>query len=91
MAGNGCLLAGVFGEEMTARPGGSGEEQLCMFDGLAPDQAEGGVWLGFTADHGEEDAARRFRERYGRPPGYIVESLGLLLVGPVPPVAEVQR
>lgn len=84
MAGNGLLLAGVFGEEMTARRGMSENGQLCMFDGLAPDPAEGGVWLGFTADHSEEDAARRFQERYGRPPGYIVESLGLLLVGPVP-------
>ena len=44
-------------------------------------------WLAFTADHDEDDAARRFEQRFGQPPEYITESNGrykMLLVGPVP-------
>lgn len=45
----------------------------------------GSSWLAFTIDHDEADAARVFEERFGRPPEYIAESIGpLLLVGPVP-------
>ena len=47
----------------------------------------GQAWLAFTRDHDEDDAARRFEQRFGQPPEYITESAGrypLLLVGPVP-------
>lgn len=50
---------------------------------VLPDAA----WLAFTADHDEDDAARIFQRRFGRPPEYITESAGrykMLLVGPVP-------
>lgn len=48
-------------------------------------------WLAFSADHDEDDAARRFEERFGQPPEYITESAGrykMLLVGPVPGLLE---
>lgn len=54
----------------------------------APDP-RGAVWLAFTADHNEDDAAAVFLRRYGQLPRYIFDGLGeLLLVGPVP---EVER
>lgn len=46
------------------------------------------TWLAFSLDHSEDDAARCFQQRYGKPPRYITENLGLLLVGPIP--SEVQ-
>ena len=50
----------------------------------APDP-RGAVWLAFTGDHNEDDAAKVFTLRYGRPPRYVFDGLGgLLLVGPVP-------
>ncbi len=43
------------------------------------------LWLAFTRDHNEDDAAATFRRRYGQLPRYIFDGLGgLLLVGPVP-------
>ena len=56
--------------------------QLPLFD-AAPDPS-GCYYLAFTRDHDEADAAAVFLRRYGQPPGYIIENLGLLLVGPVP-------
>lgn len=77
---NAFLLAGA----PPVAPGG----QLGMFDGATPDPA-GAVWLAFTGDHDEADAARRFEARYGQPPRYVRDGLGgLLLAGPVP--SEVQ-
>ena len=50
----------------------------------APDP-RGAVWLAFTKDHNEDDAAATFQRRYGQPPRYVMDGLGgLLLVGPVP-------
>jgi len=50
----------------------------------APDP-RGAVWLAFTKDHNEDDAAAVFLRRYGQLPRYIFDGLGeLLLVGPVP-------
>lgn len=52
-----------------------------------PDPAIG-CWVTFTIDHSEDDAARRFQERYGRPPEHIIEDHRYrhptLKVGPVP-------
>lgn len=52
-----------------------------------PDPAIG-CWVTFTIDHDEDDAARRFQERYGRPPEHIIEDHRYrhptLKVGPVP-------
>jgi len=43
------------------------------------------VWLAFTKDHNEDDAAATFQRRYGQLPRYVFDGLGgLLLVGPVP-------
>jgi len=44
----------------------------------------GSYWRAFTLDKSEDDAAAAFLRRYGQPPRYIFENLGLLLVGPVP-------
>ncbi len=41
-------------------------------------------YLAFTPDHDEADAAAAFQARFGRPPEYIVESHGILWLGPVP-------
>ena len=61
-----------------------GPEQLATFVDAAPDP-RGAVWLAFTGDHDEGDAAATFRRRYGQPPRYVFDGLGgLLLVGPVP-------
>ena len=43
-----------------------------------------GFWLAFSLDHKEDEAAASFRQRFGQPPQFIVESRGLLRVGPVP-------
>lgn len=61
--------------------------QLPLFDGDALDVARDRSWLGFTGDHDKLDAARAFVLRYGQRPRYVLESRGLLLVGPIlPPV-----
>ena len=59
-----------------------GAGQLPLFD-ATPDPA-GSYWRAFTLDTSEDDAAAAFLRRYGQPPRYIFENLGLLLVGPVP-------
>lgn len=41
-------------------------------------------YLGFTLDEPEDYAAQRFHQRYGAPPEHIIESLGILYVGPIP-------
>lgn len=41
-------------------------------------------FLAFSLDHDEGAAAAVFLRRYGRPPEYVFESRGLLLVGSVP-------
>lgn len=64
-----------------ALPGAS-DGQLGLFDG-----GPGGlVWLAFSGDHDQADAARRFEARYGQPPARVFDGLGglLLLVGPTP-------
>lgn len=77
------LLEPVYG-----LPGASGailagpETQTTVFD-AAPDPS-GSYWLAFTDDHDEGNAAATFRRRYGQPPRWVFENLGLLLVGPVP-------
>lgn len=52
-------------------------------------------YRGFTLDESEEAVSAQFTRRYGAPPEYIVESLGLLYVGPIPepdqPVQFVQQ
>jgi hypothetical protein len=42
------------------------------------------AYLAFTLDHNEDEAAARFLTRFGAPPDTIIESHGILLVGPVP-------
>lgn len=52
----------------------------------------GAVWLGFTRDHDDDDAARVFERRFGLRPRFVFDALGgLLFVGPVPEPAEVLR
>ena len=41
-------------------------------------------WMAVTLDEDEGEAAARFAERYGQPPELIVESYGILLLGPLP-------
>jgi hypothetical protein len=41
-------------------------------------------WLGFTLDQDEDAAARKFETRFGVPPAFIAEFLGVLFVGPIP-------
>lgn len=85
------LLAGIHSDPQTpllARPAAGGappqaEPVEAIFAGSTPDTA-GVVWLAFSPDHSEEEAARRFQERYSQPPRYIIESRGNLLLGPVP-------
>lgn len=61
-------------------------EQMALPMDAAPDP-RGAVWLAFTGDHNEGDAAAAFQRRYGQPPRYAFDGLGgLLLVGPVPGV-----
>lgn len=47
----------------------------------------------YTLDESEDAAARQFASRYGRPPELIVESHGLLFVGPIPeqPLQNLQQ
>ncbi len=67
-----------------AIPGASGAILAAAEPEPAPDP-RGAVWLAFTGDHNEDDAAKAFALRYGRPPRYVFDGLGgLLLVGPVP-------
>lgn len=87
-ASNAFLLVGIHeaGETPHAALPGSPGGQLGLFDGgpVASD-AGGVVWLAFTGDHDEADAARRFEEKYGQPPARVFDGLGgLLLCGPVP-------
>lgn len=59
-------------------------EQMALELDTTPDP-RGAVWLAFTRDHNEDDAAATFQRRYGQPPRYVMDGLGgLLLVGPVP-------
>lgn len=59
-------------------------EQMPLPLDAAPDP-RGAVWMAFTGDHNEGDAAAAFQRRYGQPPRYAFDGLGgLLLVGPVP-------
>lgn len=59
-----------------------------MLEAIEPEPApdpRGAVWLAFTGDHNEDDAAATFQRRYGQLPRYVFDGLGgLLLVGPVP-------
>lgn len=43
-----------------------------------------GKWLCFTRDMQAEQAARRFMERYGRQPDYLIDHLNILWAGLVP-------
>ena len=40
-------------------------------------------YMTFTNDHDEEDAAERYRERYGEEPEWITDDGKLLRLGPV--------
>ena len=42
-----------------------------------------GLWLAFSPDTPEEQAAARFTEKHGYPPQEVHRSKGLLLVGPI--------
>lgn len=60
---------------------------ICKEDETPP---AGAVWLGFTRDHDEDDAARVFERRFGLRPRFVFDAVGgLLFVGPVPEPAEV--
>lgn len=61
--------------------------QPSLFTNVAPDPA-GHAWRAFTLDTREEDASGSFESKYGRPPEYVFECKGLLLVGPVPEGAQ---
>lgn len=55
----------------------------------APSAPRDAVWLGFSRDHDEADAAATFQRRYGSPPRFVFDGPGgLLLVGPIPQEAE---
>ena len=84
------LLSPVYG-----LPGGSGailagpEQSTTIFED-APDP-RGGAWLAFSRDHSVNAAIETFRRRYGQLPRNCFDGLGgLLLVGPVPDLVEVQ-
>ena len=51
---------------------------------LLPDGLRGRYFLAFSPDTSPEMAAARFLQRFGRPPEWILDSLGILFVGPVP-------
>lgn len=53
---------------------------------LLPPALRGKLFLGFTADTDPETAAGAFTQRYGKPPEWILDSLGVLYVGPIPEV-----
>lgn len=58
-------------------------EQMPLELDATPDP-RGALWRAFTLDHDETDAVAVFLRRYGQPPRFVFENLGLLLVGPVP-------
>lgn len=58
--------------------------QPSLFDQGTPPDPHDHAFRGFTLDTTEDEAAASFQRRYGRPPEYIVEALGILLVGPIP-------
>lgn len=60
--------------------------QLALDFYASPSSPGDALFLGFTPDHDENDAARVFLRRYGRQPQYLFESRGLRLVGPIPEV-----
>lgn len=71
-------------EPVLALPGASSAILEAIEPEPAPDP-RGAVWLAFTKDHNEDDAAATFQRRYGQLPRYVFDGLGgLLLVGPVP-------
>lgn len=71
-------------EPVLALPGASGAILEAIEPEPAPDP-RGAVWLAFTKDHNEDDAAATFQRRYGQLPRYVFDGLGgLLLAGPVP-------
>ena len=49
-----------------------------------PPNPAGHPWRAFSLDTKEEEAAAIFLRRYSRPPEFVFESLGNLLVGPIP-------
>lgn len=53
---------------------------------LLPDALRGKFFRGFTPDTDPEEAAAIFKARYGRQPEWILDSLGVLYVGPIPEV-----
>ncbi len=83
-ASNAFLYVGIHdASETHSGPAGGAGGQLGLFDGTP--EPGGIVWLAFTGDHDEADAARRFEARYGQPPRYVRDGLGgLLLCGPIP-------
>lgn len=58
--------------------------QPAAADRVSSEDLQRRSWRAFTRDHNEADASRLFTERYGRPPEYIIEAKGILLLGPVP-------
>lgn len=51
---------------------------------LSFDDLKSGTWMGFTWDHDRGAAVLAFVLRYGQQPFSVLESRGLLLVGPIP-------
>ena len=53
-------------------------------DDASPELLKAGRWLCFTRDIDSDQAARRFVERFGRQPDYLIDDKGYLWAGPVP-------
>lgn len=62
----------------------SGEKQIPLDFYAGPPEPGDRFFMAFTFDHDEEGAAAVFLRRYGRPPEFVFESRGNLLVGPIP-------
>jgi hypothetical protein len=57
----------------------------CRITGAPSDALCCLAWLAFTGDHSEDQAAARFRQRFGHPPEYVLDwGDGTLRCGPVP-------
>ena len=41
------------------------------------------TWMGFTLDHDEDEAQRKFIEKHGHPPRVILRDAAIMLVGPI--------
>jgi hypothetical protein len=53
-------------------------------NGWPADAGRADLYMCFTPDHDEDDAAEAFQRRHQRPPKFVFEAGGYLRLGPVP-------